>query len=349
MKIKIISSIISFSALMAMTGAASAAGTTANTPINNLASISYSVGGAAQTTIESSDVGNSTPGSGNGSATTFVVDKKIDLIVTAATSVNVVPNTSGNALVFSVTNEGNSAEDFSFTISEIAGGDFDATGCTASPATISSLVVDTPTNVTVTCSIPNSGVANNGGVANAGVVSNTKTSVIDLLATVTGVTASTGPEDPATMETVFADGTGTSTDGADRNAKHSATGTFIVNTADLTVQKTETVTKMAFNLDDNSGTGTNGNENEVTTGSLYHIPGSTIEYKVIITNAAGAATATGIVINDSVPATLTIVGTPTITGGTSTTASATGNAVTTAPFDLAGGQTATLTITATVN
>lgn len=374
MKPKIIPRLASLAILTAISTSTWAAGTTAGTSVNNTASISYSVGGATQTDIESSSTGNSNPGSGNGTPTTFVVDKKIDLIVTGpGSNVNVTPNTSGNDLVFQVTNEGNSAEDFSLTISEIAGGDFDANTCTASPSSFTALAVDTPTNVTVSCTIPNSGTADNGGVANAGTVANTNTSVIDLLATVTGVTASTGadtagcisgtPDTPScVVDVVFADGTGTTTDNADRNAKHSATGTYVVNTADLTVQKTEAVSKMSFDLNDD-----NTNETDVTTGNLYHIPGSTIEYTVTVTNADGAAAARSIVLSDTLQSDLTFVSctasgdavldtvfpAAVSTTATTPTCSAAGQVVTTSSFTLPGGSGSTkqetITITATVN
>ena len=343
MKTQLIKTVLSV-AIMAATSATWAAGTTAGTDINNTASITYSVGGNAQTPIESSEAGNSTPGNGNGSATTFKVDKKIDLSVTPATTVNVTPNSSG-ALTFQVTNEGNSVEDFAFNISEIAGGDFDATGCTAAPANINSLAVDTPTNVVVTCNIPNSGVntANNGGVANAGTVANTKTSVIDLLASVTGVTESTGA-DTAAVDVVFADNTGTATDGADRNAKHSATGTYVVNTADISVAKTSAVTKMSINGADVAGTGVDAPK---------RIPGSTIEYTITVSNAASAgAPATGIVITDAVPANMTYVACS-FSGSGITGCGLSGSDVKSTPdpagFTLAPGESATMVIEATLH
>ena len=347
--------LLSVAVLTAITSTASAApiGTAAGTEVNNTASISYSVGGTNQTPIESSKDGNTNPGAGNGEATTFVVDKKVDLLVTGATTTNVIPGQTGAAdnteLTYTLTNEGNSTEDFTLATTDnlalaVGTDDFNSSNCTvtapALPVTIASGDV---VNVKVECDIP----------AASATVKNGAKSLVDLLATVTGVTASNGTDTVGcitgtvaagncTVDVVFADGTGTGTDAADRNAKHSATSTYLINTADLTVKKTEAVTKMSINGADE-------------TAGLYHIPGSTIEYTITVVNAADAATATGIVLSDTVPTTMTVVGTPTVAitggnGGAATMASGAGvSAVATNAFDLDAGETATLTITATVN
>jgi len=352
MKIKIMKTLLSVAVLTAITSTASAApiGTAAGTAVENTASISYSVGGTNQTPIESSEAGNTNPGLGNGEATTFVVDKKIDLLVTGATTTNVVPGQTGAAdnteLTYTLTNEGNSTEDFTLAATDnlalaVGTDDFNSTGCSvtapALPVTIASGDV---VNVTVECDIP----------ASSATVTNGAKSLVDLLATVTGVTASGGADTvgcttgtvaggDCTVDVVFADGTGTGTDAADRNAKHSATSTYIINTADLTVKKTQAATSMLIN-----GT--------AETADVYHIPGSTIEYTITVSNAVGAATATGIVLSDTVPATMTVVGTPTVSinGGADINAtSGTSNSVASASFDLNAGDTAILTIIATVN
>ncbi len=366
MKIKIMKSLLSAGVLAAMTNSATAVpiGTLAGTGVDNTASISYKVNGTTQDPIESSEAGNSTPGAGNGTATTFVVDKKIDLLVTGGNTTSVAPGqlgaTSNTELLYKVKNEGNSTEVFALTATDaltLASGtdDFNSTGCAVTvpaslPVTIASGDV---VNVKVECNIPPSSTA-----LPTGDVTNGAKSLVDLLATVTGVTASTAadtvgcisgtPGPTCVTDVVFADGTGTATDGADRNAKHSATSTYLINTADLTVKKTEAVSKMSFDLGVNDATAT-----DVTAGNKYHIPGSTIVYTITVANAASAATASGIVLTDTVPATLTVVGTPTISisgGGAATMASGVGvSAVATNAFDLPAGETATLTITATVN
>ncbi len=300
-----------------------AAGTAAGTDIDNKATISYSVGGTNQTPIESSEAGNSNPGTNNGSPTTFKVDKKIDLLVTSGTGVNVVPGTTAQSITFTLKNEGNSTESFNMTPSQVASGDqFDTTNCqVVSPTLPVSLTADQTQSVTVNCDIPPSDA----------IVKNGATSKVDLMAQAQGVTETTGAESANTVDVVFADDTGTATDGANRNAKHSATNTYTVNTADLTVKKTSAVTQDPFN----------------GTTNPKRIPGATIEYTITVSNATGAATASGINITDTVPADLENI-TATVTGGTSTNATVAGNNVSTTPFDLAAGETATLTITATV-
>src|SRR3989338_1406131 len=49
-----------------------------NTTISNLATLNYTVGGVSQTAIGSSEAGNT---AGAGTATTFLVDKKVNLTV----------------------------------------------------------------------------------------------------------------------------------------------------------------------------------------------------------------------------------------------------------------------------
>ncbi len=64
-------------AVLLFTQHALAAGTTAGTDVDNMATVNYSVGGNPLTEIESSPTGNTTPGA-NGTVTTFVVDNRVD-------------------------------------------------------------------------------------------------------------------------------------------------------------------------------------------------------------------------------------------------------------------------------
>lgn len=343
MKMKIMKTILSVAVLTAITSNTWAAGTAADTDIDNTASISYSVGGAGQTAIESSETGNSTPGVGNGAATTFKVDKKIDLLVTgAASNANAIPGAIGQPITFTVTNEGNSTENFSLTpTGSVAANTFDSTACAVTiPAVLPvSIAPDAQTTVTVECTM----------AAASAIVINGATTEVDLLAEVDGAAAQAAadaiiPDNPATVQTVLVDDTGTTTDGSDYNAQHSATSTFVINTAQITVAKTSTVT-----ADPTGGA------------NPKRIPGATIEYAITVTNAATpAVTATGIVISDILPAGTT--GTTATSAGVSFSSCSivapglavgdcldTGGTVTSSSFDLAPGATATLTIVATVN
>lgn len=110
-----------------------AVGTASGTPISNTASLSYTVGGTTQTPIASSPTGNTVAGT-TGTATTFVVDNKVDFTVTGGTTVNVQPLQAGNPAVaqtatanntvlsYTVTNLGNTAQGFNLTVTNVATG-----------------------------------------------------------------------------------------------------------------------------------------------------------------------------------------------------------------------------------
>lgn len=346
MKIKIMKSLLSVSILAAMTNGAFAAGTAAGTPVNNTATINYKVGTVTQTPILSSPDGL-TP---TGEATSFVVDKKIDLTVTEGSDASVTPGQSGASLTYTLQNTGNSTEYFKLSDSQVGSDQFNAASCVitaAAPAVAGTgadtyqLAADETTTVTVSCDIPLT-------------PSNADKSNIDLSATAVTTTAGTTAHTESTTDTaagtevVLADANATTTDsdtldGAARNATHSAVNSYVINTADLVVTKTQAVTAMPINGADD------------LTDTNFHIPGSTIEYTITVVNSATAATATDIVLTDTVPGSLTVVGIPTIVitggnGGTATMASGSGvSAVATNGFSLDPAETATLTITATVN
>ncbi len=379
--------LLSVAILSAITSSASAVpiGTAAETAIDNTASIAYSVGSTVQSPIASSPTGNSTAGTA-GTPTTFVVDKKIDLLVTGGDNANVVPSQTGavddTEITFTITNEGNSTETFILTPSDsitpiVVGDNFNSTGCTVTatgplPATT---VVALPAVIasgdsieaTVECDIPSSAT-----VSPTGIVTNGEISKVDLLAEVSAPTTigtntaacntnngTAGANETCDVDIVFADGTGTGTDTGgstgggvgDRNGKHSATSTYTINTASLTVTKTEAVTAMVLDLDDDGGTAPTA-----ATGGDFHIPGSTITYTIEVDNTASAAT--GLVITDTLDANLTfvsctVVGSPAALVPAAPTCGLVTGVVTTGAFTLSDGSTtaqkATMTIEATVN
>src|SRR5262245_48265604 len=105
-------------ALVALAGlgwwtSANAQMTSAGTSIQNRATVNYSVGGQAQTLIESSPTGNVTPGAGAGASTTFVVDNRVDLTVAelSGAATLTAPGASNAALAFTVTNTGNAPQE----------------------------------------------------------------------------------------------------------------------------------------------------------------------------------------------------------------------------------------------
>src|ERR1700752_1125698 len=104
--------------------AASAVGTDAGVTVSNRATVNYTVGTVAQTPIESSPTGNSTPGVGAGGNTTFVVDNRINLNVTelSGNATVVSPGQPNVVTAFTVTNTGNATQGYQLSSSNLVGG-----------------------------------------------------------------------------------------------------------------------------------------------------------------------------------------------------------------------------------
>lgn len=113
--------------LLLLTQSAFALGTDEDTDINNRATVDYAVGGVGQVVIESAPgAGNSTPGATLGTDTVFEVDRLIDFEVTGPGGNTIIaPGELDAVLVFTMTNSGNDHQDFGFTITNLAGDDFD--------------------------------------------------------------------------------------------------------------------------------------------------------------------------------------------------------------------------------
>ncbi|WP_299873763.1 hypothetical protein [uncultured Cocleimonas sp.] len=307
-KIKIMKTLTSVAILAFASNSAWAAGTAADTSINNRATISYKVSGADQPDINSSPTGNSdpsactaalpvdgsTPPAAATCATTFEVDKKIDLTVTGvATNVTVGPGQAsgaGTSITYTVANTGNSDEYFSLTPTQVATSSpddvFDTSACTVTAPVLASgtnypIDADETINVTVQCAIP---------AASATVVSGAQ-SEVELLATAisTGATGTTAYVDSGTTETaagvdiVLADGTGGAADSGARNASHSDTSGYVISTAALNVTKTSAVVYDPIN----------------GTTNPKRIPGAVIRYDITVANT-GPADATDVVITDTI-------------------------------------------------
>lgn len=277
-------------------------GTEAGTSITNRATVNYQVGGVAQTPIESSPSGNSTPGLNQGANTAFVVDNKVDLTVAefdgAATSVS-----SGQVSVvatFRVINEGNYPQGYSLSASNVGGtlygraDAFDmanlrvrvsaapcAQGATTAPdydavndseANIASLGIEECRWVFVVADTP---LATNGQAANVQL-----TAIAREANTLAALTETAGAESPTTVDVVFAD--------AGRDATESALDQFLVATAALSVAKTSTVISDPINLTTNPKA----------------IPEAIVEYAITLTNT-GSRDAELVTITDQIPANTT--------------------------------------------
>ncbi len=334
-----------------------AAGTTAGTTILNTVSVDYQVGGVAQNQQTASN--------------SFVVDRKINLLVEEVGSVTteVVPGQSNAVTTFQLTNTSNEVLDFALTASQITGGtaahggsdNFDVGNVriyrdNTSSGTVGSfdaadtlvtyideLATDTPIRLFVVADIPTTTTL--PGITTGWVAG------VQLRATARegGAAGSQGAAitqtagaNTAGKDTVFADIAGVN-DGS-RDASHSAADDYTVKTAMLSVTKTSRVVDDPFN-----GT---------TNPKL--IPGATVEYCILVANAAGGASATSVAINDSVPTQLTYIAgsarvNGTVTAGTCNTDGVAAGTNYAAPVvsgtvaTVAAGDTRTLLFRATVN
>jgi len=277
-------------------------GTEAGTVVSNTATLSYAIGGVDQSPIDSKDE------NGN-DETTFTVDQKVDLTVTgknADLKSGVSPSSpktaTANKLTYELSNDGNSVQDFKITVSHLTGDDFDAgttpattapqaaQACefTVSPSATVNTLADTPTvtlgidetaTIEVTCSMPNRPDVDDG-----------HESIIDVLATAVDSTGaimkeSTIADREDEVDVVLADGTGAASDGADRNAMHSATQTYEIEAPMLTVVKSSKVIEDPFN----------------GTTQPKRIPGAIVEYTITIANTSDSP-ASGVTIADELTA-----------------------------------------------
>lgn len=277
-----------------------ASGTLAGSTITNNVTVNYQVGGVAQTATAASN--------------SFTVDRKVNLTVTEVGSVTtqVSPGAAAQVTTFQVTNLSNATLDFALAAAQQTGGagahsntdSFDATnvkiyvdtngngsydaGTDLEVSYLDELAADASKTVFVVADIPlgqlSGAVAavtltatgREGGTAasQGGALSETNVS------TANEVT-------PNFMDTVFADGAGASDGTGD--AAFSAKDDYTVLAAALTVSKLSKVISDPVN----------------GTSNPKAIPGATIEYCIVVANAAGSATASTVAISDPLPSTVT--------------------------------------------
>lgn len=275
-----------------------AAGTQAGVDISNIAIVNYEIDGAVQSAIESSPTGNSSSGVGIGAATTFKVDRKIDLVVTGNNNAEVIPGDFQSEVTFTLTNEGNDIQGFQLTPNaSLTGDNFDIASCTTTVTSVTGVALpdvtlpstnaiklspDQSASISVKCDIPLfNGVTPiaTGDVSLLSLNAEAKTNDDDSV-----VSQSIGIDIVDEVETVFADGIGT--DDLGRDASHSARRTY---TATLgSTPPTLSITKTLLKMKDPNG----GNE---------AIAGSEVTYKIkIVTEGMGELT--DVVITDITPA-----------------------------------------------
>lgn len=278
-----------------------AQGVNAGTEILNLATVTYEIGGQNQSPIESTPSGNSNSGIGNGSPTTFKVDRKIDLTVTGDNDANVVPGETQSEVTFTLTNEGNDIQEFSLTPnSAILTDDFDPSNCAYEITAISGTPltgVVIPTNgnirlrpdqqasVSVTCDIP---VISGGSLLTSGNASFVSLTAQAIKNEDDSTTTETTTQDTSNnVETVFADNAGS--DDSHRDASHSARRTYLVSIS--ANPPTLAIDKSIVSITD-------------TNGGTLATTGSEVTYKILVTSA-GTGFINNLVITDPTPANMT--------------------------------------------
>lgn len=272
-----------------------AAGTTAGTSISNTASLGYSVGGVGQTAITTTSAA-------------FLVDEKVNLTVAGGVTTNVVPGSTAQATAFTVTNNSNSALDFTLAVtSAIAGDNFDPTACSAfvdvngngtyesgtdTATYIDELAADATKTVFAVCNIPGTAVNTNTGLVGMTATALGTFNASGYVATPAALGAAlvqTAGGDTANVDIVFADIAGTEVGDAARDAKHSARNTYSVVTAALTVTKTGVLLCDPFN----------------GVASMKNIPGAMTQWSITVSNT-GAVAATLTTITDTLAASLAL-------------------------------------------
>jgi uncharacterized repeat protein (TIGR01451 family) len=267
---------------------ASAVGTVAGTTISNQATVTYQVGGVAQTPIDSP-------------AVEFVVDNRIDLTVaeesTATTQTS--PGLTNQVTSFTVTNTGNAAQGFvlsaanqaSGTASPFGGGTADnqdagnlrvfvdsggagtgAYDASDTAVNILSLAPDTSVTVFILADIP-------VGASDGQFVNVQLTAVAANDGTTTPAVESAGADDPAVVQIVFGD-TG-------NDATESSVDQYEIQSASLAVVKTAAVISDPINL---------------TGPDRKAIPLAIVEYTITVTNNSTTTAATAVQLEDQIPA-----------------------------------------------
>jgi len=275
-----------------------AQGVIAGTEISNKAVVNYTISGIAQEPIESSPMGNSSPNIGEGTATMFKVDRKVDLTVTGNNNASVSPGDFQSEVTFTLLNEGNDNQTFQLIPSgSIVADSFDSSSCSTSVTAVSGtplagvtlptsgdikLAPDQTASISVKCDIP---LVNGSSPIYSG-----ETSLVSLTAitVLNGDGASTVENQSADSEqltdTVFSDDSGT--DDSLRDARHSARRTYTANTS--SIPPTLSINKSIIEVKDPNGGNT-------------AITGSEVDYKIKI-STHGTGVLDNVVITDITPA-----------------------------------------------
>lgn len=284
-----------------------AAGTASGTTITSTAEVIYAIGTTTDQTLTA--------------LATFTVDNKVNVTVTKNADASVTPGSTNQALIFLLTNTGNTTQRYALSVTNA--GDivmdnvriFRDNGVTPNVwDTFDTLYVDAGTFGDVAAD----------GTLNILIVANTlidaadrQTSDYNLIATTvdmgtTTVTAQTAGANTAGVDVVFVDIGGADTGDGPRDGKHSASGRYTVSSLSLAVAKSVFVYSDPSNGINN---GTVGNNYTDCTVCPKAIKTATLRYTVNVT-VTGSETALDVVITDPIPANTTyLAGTLKLNGG----------------------------------
>jgi hypothetical protein len=273
-----------------------AAGTDAGTTVANQATVAYDVNGNAQSPIPSDPAGNNDPLAGN--PTEFLVDRRVDFTlieVDGAHTTPVAPGDTDVVAAFTLTNASNAVMDFRMTVADFAGAVFGIADTTdmanyrirvangdgaggvpdlADLDFVDELDEDGVVEIYVFADAPltvlNGQHANIQLTATAADDADANPSVGTLDA---DLAENPGADDPALIESVFADG---GNDGLEQ-----AEDGYEIVSAALSIAKTSAVISDPF-------------------GSGKALPDAVIEYTVVIDNTGGASAAQNVVVTDNI-------------------------------------------------
>lgn len=279
-KLKFLVATGTLSAAIMNASSAYAAGTLVGTDITNQASVSYQVGGVAQTAAVDSDM--------------FEVDRKVLFTVQEDGNVttSVVPNAQNAYTTFIVNNTSNDTLDFSLSPTQLSGGAathggtdvfdvqnlevfvdsngnnvYDAGVDTAT--SINNLAPDTSVRVFIVGDIPTT--QTNGQIAGVTLAATALNSDGSAITASTDSNANT-----AGVETIYAD--------AGRDGVESDQDDFTVSTASLSVTKLSRVVS-----------------DGVSSSNPKAVPGAVVEYCIVVTNS-GSQPATNVSVSDDLSA-----------------------------------------------
>ena len=299
---------VSAFALIAMSSTpAMAEGTRAGTIIENNVTVTFDVGGVAQNEEIASDE--------------FTVDRRVNVNVQyISPETDVTPGQDDAIIAFDVTNlsndtvdldlssvltAGNSANIDNFRFFEDTNGNNTFDAGDTEVTYLDEVVEDDTIRVFVLADIGLDAIDADEFDVTLTADAHAGDTVGTLGAELVGTAGANNVND---IDTVLFDGTG-ATDAANQG-DFSATGTYVVNGAVVTVEKTSRVVEDPVN----------------GTTNAKAIPGATVEYCITVANAAGAATATDVNVVDDLPFDVTFVAGSSFVDGDATCTAGTGTA-----------------------